>query len=62
MKEYINMNLKYYEKVTISIIIFLGVVIATAYIIGIYNNRVKANKNSNNNNHGNIVLENVNLF
>ncbi len=56
------MNLKYYEKVTISIIIFLGVVIATAYIIGIYNSRVKANKNSNNNNHGNIVLENINLF
>lgn len=57
------MNLKYYEKITISIIIFLGVVIATAYIIGLYNNRVKANKNQNsNNNHGNIILEKINLF
>lgn len=57
------MNLKYYEKITISIIIFLGVVIATAYIIGLYNNRVKANKNQNsNNNLGNIILENINLF
>ena len=54
------MNLKYYEKITISIIVFLGVVIATAYIIGLYNNRVKANKNQNN--HGNIILENINLF
>ena len=57
------MNLKYYEKITISIIIFLGVVIDTAYIIGLYNNRVKANKNQNsNNNLGNIILENINLF
>ena len=57
------MNLKYYEKITISIIVFLGVVIATAYIIGLYNNRVKENKNQNsNNNHGNIILENINLF
>lgn len=54
------MNLKYYEKVIISIIIFLGVVIATAYIIGIYNSKVKANKPSNNS--GNIILENINLF
>lgn len=56
------MNLKYYEKVTISIIVFIGVVIATAYIIGIYTNRVKANKNQNNSNHGSIILENINLF
>jgi len=32
-------------------------------VIGLYNNRVKANKNQNsNNNHGNIILENINLF
>ena len=57
------MNLKYYEKVTISIIIFLGVVIATAYIIGNYNNKINANKNSNNTNNkgGSIILENINL-
>lgn len=51
------MNLKYYEKLTISIVVFLGVVIATAYIIGIYNNKVKSNQKQNN-----IVLENINLF
>ena len=57
------MNLKYYEKLAISIVVFLGVVIATAYIIGIYNNRIKANKDANNtNNGGNIILENINLF
>lgn len=57
------MNMKYYEKLTISIVVFLGVVIATAYIIGIYNNRIKANRNVNNtNNGGNIILENINLF
>lgn len=56
------MNLKYYEKLTISIIVFLGVVIATAYIIGIYNSRVKANQNNNSNKSGNIILENINLF
>ncbi len=57
------MNLKYYEKVTISIIIFLGVVIATAYIIGNYNNKINANKNRNNTNNkgGSIILENINL-
>jgi len=57
------MNLKYYEKLAISIVVFLGVVIATAYIIGIYNNRIKANKDGDNtNNGGNIILENINLF
>lgn len=53
------MNLKYYEKLTISIIVFLGVVIATAYIIGIYNKSVKNNQKQNSNN---IILENINLF
>jgi len=55
------MNLKYYEKLTISIIVFLGVVIATAYTIGIYNSRVKKNQEKTNPSNS-IILENINLF
>ena len=54
------MNLKYYEKITISLIIFVGVVITTAYTIGLYTSRVKASQNQNNKG-GNIILENINL-
>ena len=58
------MNLKYYEKLSISIIVFLGVVVFTAYTIGLYNSRVSMNnKNKENNNNPNtIILENINLF
>lgn len=56
------MNLKYYEKLTISIIVFLGVVIATAYIIGIYNKSVKNNQSNQKPNSNNIILENINQF
>lgn len=54
------MNLKYYEKITIAIIVFLGVSIATGYIIGCYSNVKKSNNNKNNST--SIILENVNLF
>ena len=37
-----NIMLKFYEKLSISIVVFVGVVVATAYIIG---NFVKVNEN-----------------
>lgn len=55
------MNIKYYEKLIIAIVIFLGVVVATAFIIGVYNKRVNTSKN-NNPNKGGIILQNINLI
>lgn len=52
------MNLKFYEKLIISIIVFIGVVIVTAYIIGTYVSRKNATQNQNNTS---LILENINL-
>ena len=53
------MNLKFYEKLTIAIIIFIGVSIATGFIVGSYVNtkRVIDDKNKNS-----IILDSINLF
>lgn len=47
----------YYEKLIILIVMFLGVTIGTAGIVGVY-----ANTKSSNNKPNSIVLENINLF
>ena len=52
--------MKFYEKLIILIILFLGVTIGTAAIIGVYTKTVKENdKQSNNNN--SLILENINF-
>ncbi len=48
----------FYEKLIISIIVFIGVVIATAGIVGNYVKVVKTNDNGSKNS---IILENVNI-
>lgn len=53
------MNLKFYEKLTISIIIFLGVTIATGYIVGTFVSTKKATDDKKNNS---IILDSINLF
>jgi uncharacterized protein YneF (UPF0154 family) len=53
------MKLKYYEKLIIAIIIFIGVCILTAFIIGTYVNR-KNNREVTNDN--SLILSNVNSF
>ena len=53
--------MKFYEKLIILIILFLGVMIGTAAIIGVYTKTVKENdKQSNNNN--SLILENINFI
>ena len=47
--------MKFYEKLTILIILFLGVTIGTAGIIGVYAKNVSDEKVSENSN--NIILE-----
>lgn len=42
------MNMRFYEKLIISIIVFLGVTIATAYAIGLYVNQKNTQENNNN--------------
>ncbi len=54
------MKLKYYEKLMIAIIVFLGFTIATGFIIGIYANTKKANDNQKQS--GSIILENINFY
>lgn len=49
----------YYEKLMILVVLFLGVVIGTAGIIGVYAGTVKKPNNSGSNS---IVLENINHF
>lgn len=51
--------MKFYEKLIILIVLFLGVTIGTAAIIGVYTRTVNENDNQNNNS---IILENINLF
>lgn len=53
------MRMKYYEKVIIAIVIFLGVSIATGYIIGCYAN---TKKEQSKNDPNRIIIENINLF
>ena len=54
--------MKFYEKLIILIILFLGVTIGTAAIIGVYTRTVNENDSQNNNNNNSIILENINLF
>ena len=52
--------MKFYEKLCILIVLFLGVTIGTAGIIGVYvktNNEAKEENNPNS-----IILENITLF
>lgn len=49
----------YYEKLMILVVLFLGVVIGTAGIIGVYASTVRKPANSGSNS---IVLENINRF
>ncbi len=53
------MNLKYHEKLTIAIIVFIGVTIITGYIIGFYIGTKDRNNHKNNNS---LILENINQF
>jgi len=52
------MNLKYYEKLIIMIVIFLGVTIGTGAIIGQYVKTVNSKKVNPNK----IVLETINVL
>lgn len=54
--------MKFYEKLIILIILFLGVTIGTAAIIGVYTRTVNEDDSQNNNNNNSIILENINLF
>lgn len=51
--------MRFYEKLIIMIVLFLGVSIGTAGIIGVY---VGTTKTNNNHNPNSVVLENINLF
>lgn len=53
------MNLKYFEKLIIAVVVFIGVVIVTAFIIGTYVNKKNAIRNQNDNS---LILESINLF
>ncbi len=54
------MNMKFYEKLLILIVLFLGVTVGTAGIIGVY---VKtANNSEEASNPNSILLENIDLF
>ena len=53
--------MKFYEKLIILIILFLGVTIGTAAIIGVYTKTIKENNNHSNNNNS-LILENINFF
>ena len=53
------MNIKYYEKLIILMVLFIGVTICTAFIIGNYVNTKKEIENKKNNS---LILETINLF
>lgn len=53
------MNLKYYEKLIISLVVFVTVTIGTGAIIGIY---VKTASNTKNSDPNRIVLDNINII
>ena len=55
--------LHYYEKLIISIVLFLGVTICTAFIVGNYVKVVKGNDNPPTKvEGGSIVLDNINIL
>lgn len=54
--------MKFYEKLIILIILFLGVTIGTAAIIGVYTKTVKENDRQNNSNNNSLILENINFI
>lgn len=53
--------MKFYEKLIILIVLFLGVTIGTAAIIGVYSKTVK-NEEKSEQQGNSIILENINLF
>ncbi len=53
--------MKFYEKLIILIVLFLGVTIGTAAIIGVYARTVSENDNQKDNNNS-IILENINVL
>lgn len=53
------MNIKFIEKLVISIVIFLGVVITTAFIIGHY---VSIKQEAEDKKNNSIILGNINVF
>ena len=51
--------MKFYERLIILIVLFLGVIIGTAAIIGVYVGTVEENDEHNKNS---IILENIPVF
>ncbi len=56
-----EIDMKFYEKLIILIVLFLGVTIGTAAIIGVYARTVSENDNQKDNNNS-IILENINVL
>ena len=53
--------MRFYEKLIILIILFLGVTIGTAAIIGVYAKTVNSEEKTESQGNS-IILENINLF
>ena len=53
--------MKFYEKLLILIVLFLGVTIGTAAIIGVYTKSVNYKEKTESQGNS-IILENINLF
>ena len=53
--------MKFYEKLIILIVLFLGVTIGTAAIIGVYGKTVNSEEKTESQGNS-IILENINLF
>lgn len=53
------MNMKFYEKLLILVVLFLGVTIGTAAIIGVY---VGTTNKSNEEKQNSIILESIPVF
>lgn len=51
--------MKFLEKLIILVVLFLGVTIGTAAIIGVY---TKTTREQDKKDHNSIILENINLF
>ena len=54
--------MRFYEKLIILIVLFLGVTIGTAAIIGVYAKTANQNENVQDDGGTSIILENLNLF
>lgn len=52
--------MRFYEKLIILIVLFLGVTIGTASIIGVYVRTVNENENANNGN--SLILESIPFY